>query len=182
MFPERPARSLADGAEASFIVLDADPALDIANLRRIHLRVKRGEVVRLTPPAQKPSVAEAMVPLIIQGNLVGAFAVYDSLKLAAPDQYDFSEQALNQLGYAALNHGQARRAVAIFERNAELFPRSANVYDSLADAWLAAGDTTKAVAAYRSVIENLPKNAHYSPAYAEGLERRAREWLARTPR
>lgn len=180
VFPSRPARRLAAGEDASFLVLDADPALDIANLRGVHLRVKRGEVVRPTPPATRPSVAEAMMPRLVQGDLPGAFAAYDSLKRTAPGGYDFSEQSLNQLGYAMLQHGQARGAVAIFERNALEFPRSSNVWDSLADGWLAVGDTAKAVESYRRVLENLPNNPHYKPEYAAGLEKRARAWVSRT--
>lgn len=182
VFPSRPARTLAPGQEASFLVLDGDPAADVANLRRVHLRVWRGEVVRPEPPATKPSVAEAMAPLLMRGDLAGAFAAYDSLKRAAPGAYDFSEQALNQLGYAMLRHGQARGAIAIFERNAAEFPRSANAWDSMADGWLAAGDTTKAIAAYREVLARLPLNPHYAAGYAAGLEKRAREWIDRPRR
>ena len=179
IFPERPTPALTNGREASFLVLDADPSADIGNLRRIHLRVKRGQIVQPVAPTTKPSVAQAMLPQLMQGKLPAAFAVYDSLKRSAPEQYDFSEQALNQLGYAMLQHGQAKGAVAIFERNAQEFPRSANVFDSLADGYLAAGDTAKAVTAYRQVIENLPKNPQYPPGYAKGLEQRARGWVAR---
>src|ERR1043165_9564222 len=44
-----------------------------------------------------------------------------------------AEQAINQLGYGLLNRKRVDEAIAAFRRNVELYPRSANVYDSLAD-------------------------------------------------
>ena len=64
------------------------------------------------------------------------------------------EMQLNQLGYAVL---QALKnptlAVWVFRKNVELYPESANVYDSLGDALLAARDTTAAKAQFRKAID-----------------------------
>jgi predicted alpha/beta superfamily hydrolase len=45
------------------------------------------------------------------------------------------ESALNELGYAALSEGKIDVAVALFRRNIEENPGSANAWDSLADAY-----------------------------------------------
>lgn len=50
-----------------------------------------------------------------------------------------SEVAINRLGYALLNRKKVDEAIAAFRRNVELYPNSANVYDSLADGLEAAG-------------------------------------------
>ena len=50
-----------------------------------------------------------------------------------------SEAAINQLGYYLLGNKKTDEAVAAFSRNVELYPNSANVYDSLADGLEAAG-------------------------------------------
>jgi len=51
--------------------------------------------------------------------------------------YDFTgEGALNDLGYQVLGDGDAMAAVRIFELNSKSFPESANVWDSLAEAYL----------------------------------------------
>src|SRR5262249_48500593 len=50
-----------------------------------------------------------------------------------------AEQTINQLGYALLGRKQIDEAVAAFNRNVELYPGSANVYDSLADGLEAEG-------------------------------------------
>jgi imidazolonepropionase-like amidohydrolase len=45
IFPERKLGMLADGYEASFLVLDGNPIDDLVNIRKISLRVKQGLVV-----------------------------------------------------------------------------------------------------------------------------------------
>jgi len=45
-----------------------------------------------------------------------------------------AEQAINRLGYGLLGRKRVDEAIAVFRHNVELYPRSANVYDSLADA------------------------------------------------
>jgi hypothetical protein len=46
---------------------------------------------------------------------------------------------INSLGYAALSGGKIREAIALFERNVEENPNSANAYDSLSDGYAEAG-------------------------------------------
>lgn len=50
-----------------------------------------------------------------------------------------SEAAINQVGYGLLGQKKIEESIAAFKRNVELYPGSANVYDSLADALEAAG-------------------------------------------
>ena len=47
-------------------------------------------------------------------------------------------------------------ALTIFTINTEEFPESANVYDSLAEAWLTKGDESMAVGLYRRALEVDP--------------------------
>lgn len=51
--------------------------------------------------------------------------------------------------------GRVREAIDLFTQNAESFPRSANALDSLADAWLAAGDRARALELTRRAITLL---------------------------
>ncbi|MBZ5507031.1 MAG: hypothetical protein LAO78_16365 [Acidobacteriia bacterium] len=52
-----------------------------------------------------------------------------------------AEQTINQMGYTLLGDKKIEESVAAFKRNVELYPDSANVYDSLADGLEAAGKT-----------------------------------------
>jgi uncharacterized protein len=49
------------------------------------------------------------------------------------------EDVINNLGYAALSEGKTQDAIALFKRNVESNPNSANAYDSLADGYAKAG-------------------------------------------
>jgi tetratricopeptide (TPR) repeat protein len=47
-------------------------------------------------------------------------------------------------------------AIDVFTVNAEVFPGSANVWDSLGDGYRAAGDIDAAIASYRKALEVDP--------------------------
>lgn len=66
------------------------------------------------------------------------------------------EGTMNTLGYELLGENQVDAAVAVFELNAETYPGSANVFDSLGDGYEAAGDTEAAIASYRKALEVDP--------------------------
>lgn len=63
------------------------------------------------------------------------------------------EFALNRVGYDLLGADRADEAVAVFSLAADLFPTVANVFDSLGEAWLAAGDTAGAIVALERALE-----------------------------
>jgi tetratricopeptide (TPR) repeat protein len=68
------------------------------------------------------------------------------------------EQNLNQLGYTLLNQGKTDEAIAIFALNAKEFPTSANTWDSLAEAYMLAGQKEKAIEHYKKALELNPHN------------------------
>jgi len=59
-----------------------------------------------------------------------------------------SESMVNQLGYACMEQHQMKQAAALFERNTNEHPKSANAFDSLGDYYVAAGDKPKAIEAF----------------------------------
>jgi len=64
------------------------------------------------------------------------------------------ETQINQLGYATLQIlKNPALAVWVFRKNVDMYPESANVYDSLGDGLLAAGDTTGAKAQFKRAID-----------------------------
>ncbi len=56
-----------------------------------------------------------------------------------------AEATTNLAGYSLVFGGRVADGVRLMELNAEAFPNSANVYDSLGDAYLAAGDRARAL-------------------------------------
>jgi len=55
------------------------------------------------------------------------------------------QRPLNQFGYGYLNRCLPDLAVTVFQLNTAAHPRSANTFDSLGEAYLAAGDTAQAI-------------------------------------
>lgn len=84
--------------------------------------------------------------------------------------YVFDEKALNALGYGYLGDHDAKRAGAVFELAVLAFPRSANCWDSLADAYEALGNRQAALEAVR-VAASLEQT---SPVYRDRLRKLAR--------
>jgi thiol-disulfide isomerase/thioredoxin len=69
-----------------------------------------------------------------------------------------NESELNACGYALMASGNTKEAVTVFRINANLFPQSANCYDSLGEAYAKVGMKDKAIQAYEYVLELDPKS------------------------
>jgi tetratricopeptide (TPR) repeat protein len=100
----------------------------------------------------------------------GALTGYQDLRerFYGGDTYSFREDALNALGYEILEAGHAADAVVVFRLNAEQFPESSNVWDSLGEAYAAAGDREQAIASFAKAVELEPRNRH-AAEQLEGL-------------
>lgn len=62
------------------------------------------------------------------------------------------ESTINELGYQYLQDSQLEPALAAFRYNTEVYPKSANVWDSLADALERAGKKEEALASCRKAV------------------------------
>ncbi len=69
-----------------------------------------------------------------------------------------SEETLNNLGYLLLQEGQAPAATTLFQRNVQEYPQSWNVYDSLGEAYMDAGQKYLAISNYEKSLQLNPKN------------------------
>ena len=81
---------------------------------------------------------------------------------------------MNYLGYVLLGQGRIEEAIKILELNATVFPLSANVYDSLCDAFLAKGDRAKVLDCANKVLETLPNDPNPDENFKEVLANNAR--------
>jgi len=55
---------------------------------------------------------------------------------------------------------KTKEAVAVLELNAEVFPKSSNVYDSLGEAYMKENDFDRAVKNYGKSLELDPQNSN----------------------
>jgi Flp pilus assembly protein TadD len=99
--------------------------------------------------------------LLLLAKLRGAPAAlkrYTELKNAGGKDSGIEEGTLNELGYMLLSDGQTQDAIAVFQRNVQEYPRSSNVYDSLGEAYMKAGQKYLAIANYQKSLELDAKN------------------------
>lgn len=75
-----------------------------------------------------------------------------------------TEAQMNQLGYNLLRMQRVKDAIEVFKLNAEDFPNSANVYDSLGEAYAANGEKELAIKSYQRAVELDPNNLNGAEA------------------
>ncbi|HEY8561133.1 MAG TPA: tetratricopeptide repeat protein [Pyrinomonadaceae bacterium] len=88
---------------------------------------------------------------------------YREFKANPQRRFVQTEAPMNQFGYSLLNAKRIDEAIEIFKLNVEYYPASANVYDSLGDAYQAAGKKDEAIKAYEKALS-------IDPNYPSSLE------------
>jgi CubicO group peptidase (beta-lactamase class C family) len=73
---------------------------------------------------------------------------------------ELTERQLNSMGYVLLQRKRLADAIAVFQVNTRRFPESWNAFDSLGEAYAAAGDRARAIENYQRSLELNPKNGN----------------------
>jgi hypothetical protein len=105
------------------------------------------------------AVRQALVRTYDEHGIDSAIAEYHQLKATQPPE-GFDEFLLNSLGYRLLRANRIEDAIAVFELNVAEYPEASNPYDSLGEAYLAAGDTARAIVNYEKSVELNPDNTN----------------------
>jgi len=108
--------------------------------------------------AGKTPIGEVLSKTLRAKNVEAAIRQYHDLKSAQPEAHDFSEEQLNYLGYRLMGMKQTKEAIKILRLNAEVYPKSANVYDSLGEAYMNDGDKEHAIENYEKSLQLDPGN------------------------
>lgn len=80
---------------------------------------------------------------------------------------------VNQLGYAAIQSGQPRAAIAIMQLNVDAHPSSSNAWDSLGDAYLADGQREKAREASEKCLSLVDSDTSETKEQRENIRQSA---------
>ena len=114
------------------------------------------------PGLTVPKASDTPIPFehVTAGNIDKALEAYRQIKKDNPRDPAVSEGRLNTLGYNFLRSKKLPEAIVYFKLNAEFYPNSFNVYDSLGEAYMANGDKELAIANYKKSLELNPKNKH----------------------
>jgi len=94
------------------------------------------------------------------GGLAGIEDHYRKLSQSFGYTIPVPETVINELGYQFKNDGKLDEAIAVFQRNVELYPESANAYKSLGEGFEAAGK-------YDAASENLQKAIVLATKYTD---------------
>jgi dienelactone hydrolase len=112
------------------------------------------------------------------GGAARAYEVFEQARRKDPTVMLFPEVEMNALGYGRLTGGQIEEAILLFKMNVAAYPESANVYDSLGDAYFDARKFDLAKEYAQKAIEKLATdrglNEQGRKAIRESAERKLR--------
>jgi hypothetical protein len=108
----------------------------------------------------RTSIGDVLAATIASSGIDTAIQQYHQLKAAPPANYNFDEAELNGLGYQLIAAKKIDEAIRVFQLNTEAYPKSGNVWDSLAEGYMDAGDKPLAIAYYQKSLAINPKNTN----------------------
>jgi hypothetical protein len=116
--------------------------------------------------AAPPSPAAIIETIIENEGLEAARRKMEEMVSRAA-KYPLSERDLIETGYRNLARNAFQETIAVFEFNVRSFPASDNVYDSLAETWIAAGDSSRADATLKAWFAKSPHDTSVARRVAE---------------
>ena len=108
----------------------------------------------------KRVTADQLVPfeMLSAGKISEAIEAYRKIFKETPRNVSVSENRINVLGLRLLEQKKVQEAIALLKLNVEFYPNAWNVYDSLADAYVANGEKDLAITNYKKSLELNPQN------------------------
>jgi dienelactone hydrolase len=171
-------KAAGHGVEMFAVEKDLEPAM--LTWLDAHLR----DAPRMTTAAAPPSPGAAALAEFwdVLGRPDGrarARAIIEETRRRDPRFILFPEGELNTYAYQVLQNGAADHAIWLFELNVEAYPKSANTYDSLSDAYLAAGKRDEALRYAEKALEVLKTDSaateEFKTLVRDSAERKIRE-------
>ncbi|MHC4305445.1 MAG: serine hydrolase domain-containing protein [Planctomycetota bacterium] len=108
------------------------------------------------PQIPRRSIGFVFAQTLAAQGFDAARTQYLQLQAEAADRYEFTDRALNMLGYVMMRRGQLEGALAVFQFNVEQYPDVANCWDSLGEANLNLGNRGEAIRCYRKALDLDP--------------------------
>ncbi len=106
----------------------------------------------------QPPLTEVVRAAVLDKDIEGARRAIRMYRADPVNFYANFESDLNRLGYILMEQKQLEAAVQIFQLNVESYPDSANVYDSLGEAYADHGDRELAIKSYEKAVQLNPNN------------------------
>lgn len=161
----RAAAPIGGGHAAAFVYPDDDLTIILlTNLKRANPEDFVDEVAGFFIPEMKAANGFGLPPAIARLRMELLKRGFDAAsetakKLQLEDaNFQLQESDLNNWAYQLLVQKHVDRAIDIFKLVVELYPQSANAYDSLAEGYEDHGDRALAIANYQRSLDIDPKN------------------------
>jgi CubicO group peptidase (beta-lactamase class C family) len=113
--------------------------------------------------ALRKSIQETILLAIHKEGINAALEKYRALARGSSAEYIFDERQLNTVGYILLRDKAVDDAIKIFTLNSQEYPQSFNVFDSLAEAYLAKDNVREAIRCYEEAVR-------LNPGYKDGVD------------
>lgn len=105
------------------------------------------------------SPAKTLLKSILAKGAVAALQEYREWRKGRAAREVVNENQMNRLGYDLMSVQRVKDAIEVFKLNVEDYPQSANVWDSLGEAYMRDGQTELAIKHYQRAVELDPQNA-----------------------
>jgi CubicO group peptidase (beta-lactamase class C family) len=136
------------------VIFNNTPGADLNQFARDIRAILYGQ----EPSTPKGSPVHDLRETLRTRGLDAMIAQYKELGRSSSTKYIFNDGALNRIGYDLLERDRVSDAITVFKLNAEEYPKVANVYDSLGEAYAKAGNRQLAIENYKRSLEIDPKN------------------------
>ncbi len=171
--------SYGDGQHAFDILDNNDQSREIVKqtLDFLKFHLMKDEAAN-TATKRAPSPGR-FVAMITTDGITKAVQAFEEGKKTDPQAVLFRENVLNAIGYQMLQDSRIREALEIFKLNVAAYPESANVYDSLGDAYEANGQKDMARQSAEKTLELLAKDTTLNEAAKAPIRNSAEAKLQR---
>jgi len=125
--------------------------------------------------SEPTAIMEFWNTLIKPSGAARATKMYLDAKKKDPNVFLFPESSINFLGYQRIQEGKTKEAIEILKINELAYPRSANVYDSLGDAYLADHQNELALQYSEKALKMLAENPEGNAGGMQGIRQSAKD-------
>lgn len=122
---------------------------------------------------KRSAIQEFWDTLMQPGGGARATKMLEEAKKKDPNVFLFPESAVNVLGYQRIQEGKTKEAIEIMKINELAYPLSANVYDSLGDAYLADHQNELALQCSEKTLKVLAEYPAANEAMTQGIRQSA---------
>lgn len=123
------------------------------------------------------SLANVLSKTLAEKGMDQAVARFNYFKNNYNDIYYLDQYEMNSLGYELMGKDKIEAAIAVFNLNIESFPKSANAYDSISDAYIKKGEIKLAVEYIEITLKLIPDDPYLSERGKSRLRNVAEEKL-----